>query len=84
MSGGRCGELNKDGIKFVDMIKRNVQTLKGIINHILDSSKIDAGKMEFKYEKMNIHTVIENNKNNFDSVAKETGIELIVSESESS
>lgn len=82
LSGGRCGELNKDGIKFVDMIKRNVQTLKGIINHILDSSKIDAGKMEFKYEKMNIHTVIENNKNNFDSVAKETGIELIVSESE--
>lgn len=82
LSGGRCGELNKDGIKFVDMIKRNVQTLKGIINHILDSSKIDAGKMEFKYEKMNIHKVIENNKNNFDSVAEETGIELIVAESE--
>ena len=82
LSGGRCGELNNDGMKFVDMIKRNVQTLKEIINHILDSSKIDAGKMEFKYEKMNIHTVIENNKNNFNSVAKETGIELIVSESE--
>ena len=80
LSGGRCGELNKDGIKFVDMIKRNIKILTGIINDILDINKIEAGKMEFKYEKMNICSVIENIKNNYFYVAKENGIEFIVEE----
>lgn len=62
------------------MIKENVKILTGIINDILDINKIEAGKMEFKYEKMNIHSVIENIKNNYFYVAKENGIEFIVEE----
>lgn len=71
LSSGRCGDLGENAIKFIDMAKRNVENLTNIINDILDFNKIEAGKMDFNYKIMNIHSVIENVKNNFDCVAKE-------------
>ena len=71
LSGGRCGEMSSKAIEFIDMAKRNVDKLTHITNDILDINKIEAGKMVFNYKTMNIHSVIENVKNNFDSVAKE-------------
>lgn len=71
LSSGRCGDLGENAVKFVDMAKRNVTNLTNIINDILDINKIEAGKMVFNYKTMNIHSVIENVKNNFDCVAKE-------------
>ena len=76
LSSGRCGELNNDGKHFLDMAKRNVNQLINIINDILDLNKIEAGMMIFTYKKMNIHSVIENVKNNFTNVAKENHIEF--------
>ena len=74
LSSGRCGEFNKDGEHFLDMAKRNVNDLISRINDILDLNKIEAGMMIFTYRKMNIHSVIENVKNNFVNVAKENNI----------
>ena len=71
LSGGRCGEMSSKAIEFIDMAKRNVDKLTHITNDILDINKIEAGKMVFNYKTMNIHSVIENVKNNFDSVARE-------------
>ena len=80
LSNGMCGDLNENGIKFLNMAKRNVKNLTSIINDLLDFNKIEAGKMVFKYKPMNIHSVIENVKNNFDSVAKEHKIILSADE----
>ena len=71
LSSGRCGEFGESAKKFIDMAKRNVENLTSIINDILDINKIEAGKMDFNYRIMNIHSVIENVKTNFDCVAKE-------------
>lgn len=82
LSSGRCGELTENAVKFVNMAKRNVENLTNIINDILDINKIEAGKMDFKYKLMNIHTVIENVRANFDCVAKEHNIVLSTQEEE--
>ena len=82
LASGRCGELSENASKFIDMAKRNVENLTNIINDILDINKIEAGKMDFNYKSMNIHTVIENVKNNFDCVAKEHNITFTAIEEE--
>lgn len=80
LSGGRCGEMSENAMKFINMAKRNVENLAHIINDILDINKIEAGKMIFNYKTMNIHSVIENVKNNFDCVAREHQINFSVQE----
>ncbi len=82
LSSGRCGSLGENAEKFIDMAKRNGTNLANIINDILDINKIEAGKMVFNYKTMNIHTVIENVKNNFDCVAKEHSIDFSAKEQE--
>lgn len=73
---GRCGEINNSFDKFLNMAMRNVQRLSGIINDLLDLSKIEAGKMEFKFAPTNINNVINYVKSALSEVAKSKGLDL--------
>lgn len=82
LMSGRCGEITQAADKFLSMAMRNVQRLSGIINDLLDLSKIEAGKMDFNYAPTNINTVIGYVKSALSEVAKTKGLNLITSEAE--
>ena len=73
---GKAGDMTENIEKFVTMGKRNAIRLSGIINDLLDISKIEAGKMDFKFELTHIEPVIEYVKNNLMEVAKEKGLSI--------
>ena len=79
---GKAGDMTDNIEKFVSMGKRNAIRLSGIINDLLDISKIEAGKMDFKFELMHVEPVIEYVKNNLTEVAKEKGLTIAFSPSE--
>lgn len=81
---GKAGEMTENTEKFVLMGKRNATRLSGIINDLLDISKIEAGKMDFKFELIHIEPVIGYVKNNLSEVAKEKDLTIKYEPSEES
>lgn len=77
LKSGRCGEITSAADKFLSMAMRNVQRLSGIINDLLDLSKIEAGKMDFNFAPVNINTVIDYVKSALSEVAKSKGLTII-------
>lgn len=71
---GKAGVLTEAMDKFMNMGKRNVVRLSSIINDLLDLSKIEAGKMDFKFEVTGIQPVIDYVKNNLEEMAKEKNL----------
>lgn len=80
LMSGRCGEITTASEKFLAMAMRNVQRLSGIINDLLDLSKIEAGKMDFHFAPTNINTVINYVKSALSEVAKTKGLNLVTEE----
>lgn len=76
VSSGKAGNLTDTMGNFMNMAKRNVTRLSGIINDLLDLSKIEAGKMDFKFEVMPIEPVIEYVRTSLNEMAKEKNLEL--------
>jgi len=79
---GKCGELTPASDKFLTMAKKNVVRLSGIINDLLDLSKIEAGKMDFHFKPVQIHYIIEDVKSALSGIAKEKSIEITLNEAE--
>lgn len=73
---GKAGELTPNADKFLSMSKRNISRLSEIINDLLDISKIEAGKMDFKFEALDINSVIENVRASLAGLAKEKDLTL--------
>lgn len=75
---GKAGTLTENMDKFLNMAKRNSARLSGIINDLLDLSKIEAGKMDFKFENIKIMPVIEYVKSSLEEMAKEKNLSLLL------
>lgn len=73
---GKAGALTEAMDKFMNMGRRNVTRLSGIINDLLDLSKIEAGKMDFKFEVTTIVPVIDYVKSSLEEMAKEKNLVL--------
>ena len=73
---GRAGVLTESMEKFLAMSKKNVETFEKIIKDLLDMSKIEAGKMDYKFVVTNLEKSIEFVKSQQNCVAEEKGLTL--------
>jgi len=73
---GMTGEVNSAAEKFLNLAKANTKRLEAIIGDLLDLSKIEAGKMEFHFEKTNINLPAAMVKNSLENLAKERSITI--------
>ncbi len=73
---GRAGDLGPDQVRFLDMAHRNLDRLALIIDDLLDLSKIEAGRIDYRFDEAPIASVIEEVVSTFGPQAHESGIEL--------
>lgn len=78
---GICYLLHQDAltekqINYIQRLEKNGENLLGIINDVLDISKIETGKMVLNEEPKNIADIIENVYTILSSNAQKKGIDL--------
>lgn len=78
MLTGKTGEITSVQDNFLTIAKRNVDRLSGIINDLLDLSKIEAGKMEYRFKPLDIAEPIEFVISTFATVAEKKNIKLTI------
>jgi PAS domain S-box-containing protein len=72
----RTGDISEDQDKFLSMASRNVNRLARIINDFLDLSKMEAGKMAIKFQKLDMGAIIETAVSSFTLSAQEKSVTL--------
>jgi signal transduction histidine kinase/GGDEF domain-containing protein len=59
MLSGKTGEVNENQKKFLSMAERNINRLTNILNDLLNLSRIESGKIELKFENIELGDIIE-------------------------
>lgn len=68
--------MNNEQIEFAKVIQSSGNGLLGLIDEILDLSKIEAGKMELEYFDIPVKNIADGMKNLFSEIAKDKRIEF--------
>lgn len=71
-------ELDKEYVEYADVIQSSGQGLLGLIDEILDLSKIEAGKMKLEFDDISVNEVITDMRSLFEPLAKNKGLELVI------
>ncbi|MBF0634925.1 MAG: hypothetical protein HQK85_09725 [Nitrospinae bacterium] len=56
--GGALGEVNEKQFKFLEIIKRNVERQRVLVDDLLDLAKLEAGQMELSIEKTDVVSLV--------------------------
>lgn len=75
---GLTGEINEEQRKQLSMVYGSAKHLLGLINDILDLSRIESGKMNVSMERFNIHDVISNVSQSLSPMISKKGLRLIL------
>jgi signal transduction histidine kinase/DNA-binding response OmpR family regulator/CHASE3 domain sensor protein len=70
------GELNDEQDKQVHIIERNAQNLLGLINDILDLSKIEAGKLDVMASDFSVGELLDHVRSTVAPLASEKGLDF--------
>jgi len=71
-------ELDAEYIEYAEVIQSSGQGLLGLIDEILDLSKIEAGKMKLEFTDMSIAEITTDMRSLFNPLAKNKNLELII------
>ncbi|MCI9844835.1 response regulator [Flavobacterium pectinovorum] len=74
--------MNNEEIEFAKVIQSSGNSLLGLIDEILDLSKIEAGKMELEFLDVSTKEITDNLSNLFSIVAKEKKIDFEIIDKE--
>lgn len=74
---GNDGEINEEQRKDLEIILRSAENLLSLINDVLDLSKSEAGKMNYKYKYFNIIDEISLLIKNINVMSQNKGLEII-------
>jgi len=83
LSENKNGNLSEEQLKSVRIINKSGKDLLNLINEILDLSKIEAGKMTYNFDEVNIEEIKSEISYNFKPVAENKGLTLEVNQSDS-
>ena len=72
----RQTELGPTQQRFIETARRSGETLLGVINGVLDLSKIEAGKVEIEHSAFDLRIVVEEVTELFSELAYGKGLEL--------
>ncbi len=71
-------DLDKEYTEYAEVIQSSGQGLLGLIDEILDLSKIEAGKMKLEFEEISIAEVATDMNSLFKPLAKNKNLELFI------
>ncbi|MCF2494567.1 response regulator [Dyadobacter chenhuakuii] len=70
--------LSTEQVEYATVIQSSGNGLLGLIDEILDLSKIEAGKMELDYVNVTVKEIVDDLKGLFAPVAREKGLDFVV------
>jgi PAS domain S-box-containing protein len=77
IEGGLVGEVSEEASTFVTIARIESDRLIRLINSILDLRKIEAGKMELKYQKTKISALLQSTVSSLAGMAHESQVTLV-------
>jgi len=78
LMSGRLGEIPEKVKERLEKINKHSDSLVELINDLLDISRIESGRVEMKFEKVNIKTIIDNVRDLLTPQMKEKNLAFIV------
>lgn len=76
MRKNKAGNLGDKEISYLTRIQDNGKHLLGLINDVLDLAKIEAGRLDVELTQVDVADLIGRALSQFESLVRETGVEL--------
>lgn len=73
---GALGSVNEKQLKFLEIIKRNVERQQALVDDLLDLAKFEAGQMDLVIEKTNLPALVSSSVEQFSLAFRDKNIHL--------